>query len=1004
MNITIKNNYFFGVISLYAAMYLLSLAVMFTDAAQVNSIESITGQIQEIDITIAAFENELSQNSQKMSQISQDSARIVLEGQTLLLQVHEKIRLIDQQITAKNKEIANSRSERAKVYGDSVFAAQTFHTERNALQVKISDLERLVNSTSGEITLLKQKRAQLHQYSLQPSDPQVLMLHAEKRKLDSLLIVRQEMLNVANARKTELSKDSVAQASVLLLAQEKNDNALQLAQSELQTVENSVNSSKSVLDQFRAALTEKKMIINSAAQKLISRKAKVASSSAQIIAKIKKMELELAKLQVSAGALQKKYAEGRTPITKQLATIVNTLQTREQQKEIWLLMKEKHVIDSSIVAVRNEFDEQIQLVASGKRAAQKNVDQKEKELNALLGKKDNIMSNPEIKHMQGQLTSLTMAQRHARIEQVLSNIMEDISKQTTLKLQTEQTLAQFDAANPINNNPSIQRYRQLDSLVALDKQQNELLKGQIDSIDIAIRSHNDSIMNIDASARNEIVLYEKAINSAITQKSAVVAKLDQIKRDALVNRTNNSASYNKVIGELAAIYQKTLALEREIGATQNQSAEIKNRITVSQQKFEQSKAAAIKEVGSLDMQIIEKENTISKLSAQSSQLSGQLTLLKSNIEQTFAVSTALMSSVDQRLKVKNGELQQLYSQRKTLVSETEIVQKKQNSALLAHWSSLTNLQKRTIAVKSQIQSLQLNRSRLIQSIQSKIADINKSINLTQNVMDGSNTSYSTALQDSINFEQVRANAYIQFKAKIARQDSVVAAIQSQFKTAIAEFEKARKDSTNTANIALSSVYPHSKKIHALDSSILIKERELLTLRNARSQAVQDSVTEATNARMTVTQAQTRVRQKSDAITSLEQQAAIQDKEKKRIESDAIATGEQFKRSRETHSSTLSRYLKQISENRQKLENLRSELNFAENALSIVQGNRKDNTVAPVAKSTINNSSTAQAMIEKIYALMGEDKMKEAHTLFVAQKNQLQKYAPAEAIQTLEASF
>lgn len=996
------------IISHLAAICFLYANNNFINAAQVASVEQLTPQIQEINAIIEAFENELVQSNVKMGQFSQDSANISIKNQAVLSEIQGKTQQLDQLITAKNSEIATVKNERSKIARDSALTVQTFRTEQSALQSKIKQLEQSIIATSGEFAVLSKKRTPLQQYSLQQTDPQEVSLQAEKQKLDSVIITRQEMLKAIYVRKNELIKDSTAQASILLAAQAKDSLTLQLAQSELQNAEANVASVKGTLDLVRAALAQKKSSVNDAAQKMISQKATLASSATQIILRINKMEDDLAKLRIQAGGLQKKYEQGRSPITTQLSTIKLTLQTREKQKEIWLLMKEVFVIDSSISVVRNELDDQIQQVAIGKKAAKKIVDEKEGELNALMGKKDEYMLNPGVRQMTGQVSTYTLAQRHARIEQVLTNIVEDIRKQTTSKLQTEQALAQFEAANPISADPSIQKYRQLDSLVAIERNQNEMLKAEIESIDATIKSYKDSVFSIDASARNKIVLYENEMNGAVVQKNLLVTKRDQIKKDALDARIKNSASFTRLVGELNLIYQKGIALEREISTAQGQLTDVQNRTSALRQKFGQTKTSAIQEISVLDKQIAEKKNTGVELSNQSTQYAGQSKLLESNHAQSLAASTASMNAADNLIALKSGDLQQLFNQRKTLVAESEGVQKKQYSALLAIRSNGASLQSRMVAVKTEVRSLQSKRSQLLKAIQDNITNINNSIDLTQKEIDASSTSYSTALQDSINFERVRDNAYLQVKSQMGRQDSLLVAIKSQIQRASAESEQARIDSCAAVKMASSEMYPIIKKIHSVDSMILVKEKELSALRESRIQAVQDSAAKATDSHATIAQVQSRVRQKNDAIAALELQSVIQQKEKKRMESEAAKKGEQFKSSRTAHAFTLNRYLGQIADKKQKLLQLQTELKNTENTLLTIQGNRSASAPPPPSppqlKSSVNSRSTAQAMIEKIYALMGENRMADARSLFTLNKSQLQKYAVSEAVQMLESSF
>lgn len=124
-----------------------------------------------------------------------------------------------------------------------------------------------------------------------------------------------------------------------------------------------------------------------------------------------------------------------------------------------------------------------------------------------------------------------------------------------------------------------------------------------------------------------------------------------------------------------------------------------------------------------------------------------------------------------------------------------------------------------------------------------------------------------------------------------------------------------------------------------------------------------------------------------------------------MESEAVIKGEQFKNTRTAYAFSLNRNRGQIADKKQKLEQLQAGLSATEDEYLTIQGNKGPSALPPQqSKSTITSSSTAQTMIEKIYGLIGENRMAEAHSLFISNKNDLQKYAILEAIQMLESSF
>jgi chromosome segregation ATPase len=471
-----------------------------------SGVEQMVEQIRQIDSRITALQSELSALESQSDQSSRDSVAIVSASAAQLIQIQSKMAQVDNLIASKKNEIAQVKSQRQNLGRDSLQKVTAYNSERSLLSDRVRQTELSSTGAQNELNVLTQRMTQLQQFSQQQSDPSQVSIQKEKSRYDSIAVAKQEMLNAMHLQLKQMESDSGAQAVSIQSVQLKNEQEFQQVTGELAAADGRVQSAKGALDQAKARLAEKKGAVNATVQQLISRKASLASQLTQSSGSIKGYEAELSRLRANAGAVQKKYEAGRAPIAAQLNEATTTLATREQQQKVWMVIRDKFTLDSTISATRNQLDELIQQAASGKRGAKKLIDPKETELNALLGKQDGYLHEPGVKQMEAQLASLTMSQKRARIEQVLSNIANDISKQTTLKMQAQQALAQYDTNNPLSSDPSLKRMRQLDTLLAAEQAKKAALNSVIDSSDLQIKLCRDSITAIGAAANNEIAV------------------------------------------------------------------------------------------------------------------------------------------------------------------------------------------------------------------------------------------------------------------------------------------------------------------------------------------------------------------------------------------------------------------------------------------------------------------------------------------------------------------
>lgn len=973
--------------------------------AQSGLVDESIAQIRQIDSRLRDLQSELSTLESQSAQTGQDSAAIVSASSGQLNQIQSKIAQVDNAIAAKKNEIAEAKAQRMDLSRDSLEKVTGFNSQKTDLKEKIRQLEQAISVANNELNVLNQRKAQMTMYAQQVSDPSLGGIQKEKSRYDSIIVAKQEILNGLHVQLKQLENDSAVQAGSLKAIRARNEQSLQQNNSDVAAADSRAASAKTALDQSKARLAEKKGAIGGAVQQLMSRKATLASSVTQSQSRINGYETELSKLRASAGVLQQKYEAGRAPLVAQQNDATATLATREQQRQIWTQINEKHAVDSLINVARDELDKAIQDNATGKRGAKKLIDTKEDELNALLGQQDTYLKIPGLKQMEAQLTSLTPSQKRARIEQVLGNITTDLSKQQTAKMRADQALAAYDANNPISSDPSLRRMRSLDTLLAAEQQKKVALSSAIDSADYLVKVYKDSITALDAASYNEISAYDSEYRNAVTQKNTLIAQRDQQIRSQNDEYSGSSSSIASVIDRMNGVRQKIWTVEQEIQNAQSRSTDAQQRLAASQQKFEQGRMVASNEAAVMGKTITEKELAIKGLTDNAQLLRTQQGGLESNNQNEISLVTNAIAAKNQQINSKNAELQQLNNQRNSLKFEYDNELNKQQTSLASLRTASSGNASRSNALKAEIASLQSRRTTQQALIQNQVTILSSNINRANSDIENANAAYSAALQDSMNFESTRDDAFATVKRTVARQDSVINALRVEMAALSAAYDKGRADSVAAVSKKVASVAPQVKKIRQLDSLILLKEQELNTLKSKRMQAVQDSMAQAQVTDDALLRSTGELKKKQERMSTLEIQYAMQEKEKKRIESDAAQKGEQFKSSRQLYSSKINSQMMRLGEYQGKLAKLTTDLQGAQAALAAADGRATTPAVNNVAeKKTIKNGKDAQLMIEKIYTLMGENQMGEAKKLFNSNVTQLKKFASPDAVKMLESSF
>jgi hypothetical protein len=991
---------------LFCGLIAIQSAVARSSAVKQANVEQLTDQIRQIDEKLGALDTERADLESQSEQTRRDSAAMVAAGTAKLDRIQAKIGQAGGVITARKSELAALRARRTALVQDSLAEVTSFNGESTALKGRISQVQQRITEMQGELRTLQQRKKQLQQISQQTSDPQQAALLQEKSGYDSTVAAQQKLLDGIQQQLTQLVSDSTAQVASLQTLRSSQEAELQQIDAQIATVESTVAVAKNSLDQATARLAEKKGIVNASIQQLQLKKKSLTASATQSRTKIKKFETERKKLQLRTGKLLSDYEAGRAPIVEQLNSATQILGKRMRQQQLWTLVSEKHTIDSLISVARNQLDEVIQQAAGGKRAAKKQINEKEEQLNVLMRKQDTYNNIPGVRQAEAPLSSMTMSQKRLYIDQGLAKINGDIQKQTTLKTEAEQELARYDASNQVSSDPSIRRLRELDTLLAAEQQNNGTLTAEIESLESNVRAHTDSLGRLDASAYNEIGAFEGAYNNALSQRTAALARRDLLVKNQKAAYAAGSKALTEIITQMNVLRQRGSTVLQEIAAAQRRSIEAQQRAVEAQQKFDQNRADTRNNAARLADTIAEKERLVIGLTKGIGEMNAQLTRLETGHRDALSVLTDSLYRTDQSGSRINGELKQQINLRNGLKAEYDNELKSGQTALSALRSAASALVMRKNAIRKESSTLQYKRTSLITTLKNRIGEISSAVSSAEQNLANATAAYNAAVQDSINFEGTRKAALAKAKRSVAQQDSMLSIITGDIQDAAGAYQKDQADSAAEVSKRFASMVPYRVKIGKLDSLIAQKEQELSALKTRRSRVVADSVTTSQEADAALQQTALVLKRKLETIAALQELYALQGKEKQRIKTDAVSQGEQFRKSRQLHTSKIESQLLLSGKFQAEIEALTSERGGAEAALAAVE-NRSTRSASPkptAAKSTIASAGDARAVIEEIYTLMAKDKMQEAKKLFTANHDQLLRYAAPDAVQMLEASF
>ena len=266
--------------------------------------------------------------------------------------------------------------------------AQNYAANVAASRKDLEQIEILLTSKSQELTVLKKRREQLVNVGSQTTNETISSIMAENNGIDMTLAKLVKELTDAKSRLEQLFRDSVNQVSTISGELIRAKQQLSMDDSLFEQADKQATQELGLLADAQSKFSQNQTAHLQIIQNLSLEKTGVVSTLTRLNLQIDKTQQERRQLGETAGALQSRYESGRAPYIKQISEAQSNLKTRNAQFEIWSVMKEMSIIDSSISETKNELDELIKQSASGKRNAKKLIDPKEQELNMLLGKQD----------------------------------------------------------------------------------------------------------------------------------------------------------------------------------------------------------------------------------------------------------------------------------------------------------------------------------------------------------------------------------------------------------------------------------------------------------------------------------------------------------------------------------------------------------------------------------------------------------------------------------------
>ncbi len=795
-----------SVIKLLCLIYLFFLLPLASPVFSAPSIQQLQSQIQLIDQKILSTQSDISACNNALKKLSQDSIATITNHQTNTLKNKTPLTDIEKEIVALSQKISQLNKEIYEAKQDSTQTAHKLDSQKVLYTRESTKLQQLISAASSSIKSMTEQRNQYIKTASLTSNDALIKLNAENAQIDLLLSKYHNELSNLKIRVEKLKQDSInlttqlqnnqALASIEL---KKHDSLIAIINRQVQIASNQLSQAKAKRNGFFDSN-------NQILQKYTSQRAKIISSTGLISANLTKAQSEHNRIRTSLSAVISKYESGKAPLLKKVREIDSILHIRQNQKSLWALMDEKWSLDSAISAKRNELDKIIQQAAQKRKNAMKLTEEKEAELNVLLGKLDQYLEKPGIKQATSQLGSLTPVQKKARIAEIRSNIEKDIARQTSLRQQASQNLADYEKNNPATNNPSIQKLQQLAQSITDLQAQKETLNKQKDSLDALIASHSQSMSQSDAGFQKEIRTLDSILSLHSQKSISLSSQRNNAQQNYSLIQKRDQDSLNKIVIELKNIEKRNAVINREITASNNRKEQLKLEITNLTQSFEQQKLQAGEAAQNLIGHIAKKEQELALFTNQLQQLTTQ----------------------------HNQAIQQYQSSLNTLKNTIQSL----NSQLFTVSAQQQNLKKQQSDLNSQLYTSEQNLSRKISEINAAIITSKQKLQTLQSELEKLNAQ-KAGLIETLNAEKER-----QKKEAAAQSYSYKNSHTTyQYSNPPVKTVSVENPQPVQAQKTQTLISDHSKSVQQYDSLIRLREQELARLRAERDKTLQENLTQ-----------------------------------------------------------------------------------------------------------------------------------------------------------------
>ncbi|MDO5575524.1 MAG: hypothetical protein Q4F84_00475, partial [Fibrobacter sp.] len=301
---------------------------------------------------------------------------------------------------------------------------------------------------------------------------------------------------------------------------------------------------------------------------------------------------------------------------------------------------------------------------------------------------------PGVKRAEAELRGQTLSQRKNSINKFLVSINKDLTRLTELKRKNELLLAEFDRKQPAQNNPSMQRYKDLSTTCStLETQLNKSTHDK-DSIDNLIATRQSAFDALKAESSRDIGAIESKLTASAGEKNQLELQLKQTKAAFSNSEKLEYDKLQSISSQINASTNGKASSERELILQKAHKVQLAKDINTATASLVARKQKASQDIITLNTTIASNEAELANLTAKKTQLSGNektvyanyrakitelgttnhsiedsISRLKTEIERNRSRSSALTSALNESqtatansLRTIKGQLEQLRKQ------------------------------------------------------------------------------------------------------------------------------------------------------------------------------------------------------------------------------------------------------------------------------------------------------------------------------------------------------